>query len=458
MTIRDRLTWLFLSLVAVIMLAALSVSYILQERYTHEEFHRRLRDRAEVTGYIFLERDEMRANAFREFEKRYLQTLPSEVIQVYNSRLQPRFLEEDERVQLSERLLARIVSEKEVFFDLGPRQAVGVFYHDNQGDYIIVAAAENSFGRARLRYQASIMTAVFIGSLLLIYGAGRLFAGRALQPIADLNDQVDRITARDLHLRLDEGKAAEPDEISRLARTFNRMLERLADSFESQGTFVRNASHELRTPLTASIGELQVLLARERDAPAYREALGSVLTELQQFRLLVNNLLELTQTDAADLPRAEEIRLDELLWEVRDALPTGQRRRVQLQLGQLPDDADWLVLRGSRPLLLRALGNLVENALKYSPNAEPVELRFDFEPPGSLHLRVLDRGIGISEKDYTRLFQPFFRGDNARYVVGHGVGLPLARNIIERHGGQLTLQPRPGGGTAAEVVFERPGR
>ncbi|MCC3159339.1 HAMP domain-containing protein [Hymenobacter sp. 15J16-1T3B] len=456
MTIRDRLTWLFLGMVAVIMLAALSVSFILQERYTHEEFHRRLRDRAEVTGYIFLERDEMRANAFREFERRYLQTLPNEVLQVYNSQLQPRFLEEDERIQLSEHLLARIVSEREVFFDIGPRQAVGVFYHDNQGDYVIVAAAENSFGKARLRYLAGIMVAVFVGSLVLIYVAGRLFAGRALRPIADINDQVDRITARDLHLRLDEGKTEEPDEISRLARTFNRMLERLEDSFESQGTFVRNASHELRTPLTSTIGELQVLMARERDAPAYREALGSVLAELLQFRLLVNNLLELAQTDSVDLPKTEEIRLDELVWEVRNGLPTEQRRRVQVQLGALPDDAERLVVRGSRALLLRALSNLVENALKYSPAEQPVELRLDYEAPHTLRLRVLDRGIGIADKDYARLFQPFFRGDNSRHVVGHGVGLPLARNIIGRHGGQLALRARHGGGTMAEVVFDHP--
>ncbi|GAB3824319.1 sensor histidine kinase [Hymenobacter jeollabukensis] len=453
MTIRNRLTLLFVGLVGVILLGALSATLIIHADYTHEQFNDRLRDRADVTGYIFLERDEMRAAAFRDFQRRFMQTLPNEILQVYDSKMEPTFIEEDERIKVSDELLARIVAEKEVFFNMGRRQAVGIFYRDNQGEFVIVAAAQNASGQDRTEYMTFSLAAVFVISLLLTYVAGRVFAGRALTPIADINDQVERITARDLHLRLDEGQNEKPDEISRLARTFNRMLQRLEDSFEGQGTFVRNASHELRTPLTATIGELQVLLARERDAPAYREALGSVLAELQQFRVLVNNLLELAQDDSA-LPQAEEIRLDELVWEVRDGLPAEQRRRVQVQLGELPDDADQLVVRGSRSLLLRAVSNLVENALKYSPDEQPVELRLEYQAPRILRLRVLDRGIGIAEKDFARLFQPFFRGDNSRQVVGHGVGLPLALNIIGRHGGQLTLRPRPDGGTVAEVVFE----
>jgi signal transduction histidine kinase len=453
MTIRNRLTWQFLVIVAVILLGALSTTFFLHAQYTHDQFNQRLRDRADVTGYIFLERDEMRASAFRDFEKRYLQTLPNEVLQVYDSQLHPRFLQEDRRIKLSDRLLTRILAKKEVFFNMGPRQAIGIFYRDNQGEFIIVAAAQNDNGKARMEYMAYSLSGIFVVSLVLIYIAGRAFSGRALKPIADINNSVERITARDLHLRLNEGFADQEDEITRLVRTFNRMLQRLEDSFEGQGTFVRNASHELRTPLTATIGELQVLMARDREPAAYRESLASVLTELQQFRTLINNLLELAQTDEASLPNADEVRLDELCWEVRDTLPAEQRRRVQVQIGELPDDAEQLVVRGSRTLLQRAVSNLVENALKYSPEDQPVQMQFAFYH-NQLQLTVLDRGIGINEKDYSRLFQPFFRADNARNVVGHGIGLPLAKNIIERHGGHLELRPRPGGGTVAEVTFK----
>ena len=279
MTIRNRLTWLFVGVVAVLLLAVLTVVFLLQNSASQREFRQRLRDRAQVTSYIYLEKDEMRASAFRDFEKKYLQLLPNEILQVYDASGRVRFVAEDERVRLNDAQLARIILYKESYFKIGARQAIGIFYRDNQGDYVIVAAAENVYGQRRLRSLATIMAGIFVVSLLAIYLVGRIFAGRALAPIAALNDQVDRITAQDLHRRVDEPRrTSEKDDLRRLARTFNRLLGRLETSFQGQRTFVRNASHELRTPLTASIGELQVLLARERSAEVYREGATSVLS------------------------------------------------------------------------------------------------------------------------------------------------------------------------------------
>jgi len=451
MTIRNRLTWLFVGLVAVLLLAVMSVIYVLQLDYTQEEFQQRLLDRAEVTGYVFLEQDELRAEAFQNFQRHYLRrTLTNEVLQIYDARLTPRFLAEDIRVKVPDPVLAQILTEKLVYFTIGSRQAVGLFYHDNQGDYIIVAAAENIFGQARLEHLATILACIFVTSMVAIYVAGRVFAGKALAPIAAVNDQVDRITAQDLHLRVNEELSHEQDEITRLARTFNRMLERLEDGFETQRTFVSNASHELRTPLTASIGELQVLLNREREPAAYREALASVLGELQQLKQLLNNLLDLNQTSSANL--TDDVRLDELPWEVREAVAPDQRHRVQITLDELPADPAPLEIRGNRQLLSRALTNLLDNALKYSAPDTPVTLHFSYNA-GLVRLQVKDQGIGINEKALPQIFQPFYRADNARGVVGHGVGLPLARRIVELHGGQLRVQSRLGEGTTAEVLF-----
>ncbi|QNH60872.1 ATP-binding protein [Hymenobacter sediminicola] len=451
MTIRNRLTWLFLGIVAVILLAAMSAVYILQVDYAQEEFQQRLRDRAEVTGYVFLEQDELRAVAFREFQRRYMRTLTNEVLQIYDDKLQPRFIEADERVKIADHILARILVEKEVYFRLGERQAIGVFYSDNQGQFIIVAAAENQSGKARLQYLITMMTCIFVGSIAVIYVAGRVFAGRALAPIAAVNDQVDRITTQDLHLRVDEGLSTEQDEITRLARTFNRMLTRLENGFEMQQTFVSNASHELRTPLTAAIGELQVLMSRQREPEHYREGVTSALHELIGLKELINNLLDLTQTEEASIAK-EDLRLDELLWEARNALLPDQRRRVQIALGELPIDPEQLVIRGNRQLLSRALTNLLDNALKYSGPEQPVLVQFEFRDAHS-RIRIQDQGIGISEQALPLIFQPFYRADNARSISGHGVGLPLAHRIIELHGGHLQISSALGSGTVAEVVF-----
>jgi two-component system sensor histidine kinase MprB len=160
MTIRNRLTWLFVGVVAVLLLTVLSVVFLLQSTASQREFRQRLRDRAQVTSYIYLEKDEMRASAFRDFEKKYLQALTNEILQVYDASGRVRFVAEDERVRLSDAILARIVLNKEVYFTLGARQAIGIFYHDNQGDYVIVAAAENVYGKRRLQTLASIMAAI----------------------------------------------------------------------------------------------------------------------------------------------------------------------------------------------------------------------------------------------------------------------------------------------------------
>ena len=457
MTIRNRLTWLFLGVVAVLLFTVLTIVYALQLTTSQREFRQRLRERAQVTGYIYLEKDEMRASAFRDFEKKYLQSLSNEILQVYDATGQVRFVAEDERVRLSDAVLARIVVNKESYFRLGPRQAVGIFYQDNQGDYIIVAAAENVYGQRRLQSLASIMGVIFVVSLGGIFFLGRGFAGRALAPIAALNDQVDRITAHDLHQRVDAGflRTSERDDLTRLARTFNRLLERLEASFEGQRTFVRNASHELRTPLTASIGELQVLLARERSPEAYREGAASVLGELQQLKTLINNLLDLAQAEGS-VALTEEVRLDELLWEVREGVAPAQRARVQVDLGdlaELPDDPAAFVVMGHRGLLARALGNLVDNALKYSAPDQRVLLSLRTQPGGGCVVRVADAGVGIAADDLDQVFQPFFRAAAVRGVVGHGVGLPLAQRIVALHGGTLALRSEPGHGTVAELTF-----
>ncbi|MDO7847055.1 HAMP domain-containing sensor histidine kinase [Hymenobacter sp. M29] len=450
MTIRNRLIWLFVGLVAFILLVVLTTAFLLQHDYSQREFRQRLRDRAEVAAYIFLEKDELRSSIFQEFQKRYQRTLTEEIIQIYDTKGEVRFVREDARLEVPPAVLARIVEGHEEYFTDGSRQAVGIFYRDNQGSFVVVAGAENLYGQARLRYLATILASLFVLSLLLIYGVGRVFAGRALAPIAAINDQMERITAHDLHLRVAEGLSNQgKDELSRLAHTFNRLLDRLEGSFEAQRAFVRYASHELRTPLAASIGEAQLALTREREPAAYRAALHDMLADLTQLNTLLNHLLELAQADVY-LPEHDAcIRVDELLAEACAAVEPAQRPRLQVHTGRLPAEPEQLELTGNRTLLIRALTNLLENALKYSA-PQPVQVALAYAP-GEVQLRIRDEGIGIAEADLPQVFEPFFRAANARPVAGHGVGLALARKIIEQHGGQLHLSSQLGRGTTALV-------
>ncbi|WP_460503762.1 sensor histidine kinase, partial [Hymenobacter agri] len=129
--------------------------------------------------------------------------------------------------------------------------------------------------------------------------------------------------------------------------------------------------------------------------------------------------------------------------------PPAQRPRLQLHTGRLPAEPEQLELTGNRALLSRALINLLENALKYS-EPRPVAIRLEYEP-GGVRLQIQDQGIGIAEGDLPQVFQPFFRAGNARPLLGHGVGLQLARKIIEQHGGTLELTSALGHGTTVLV-------
>jgi two-component system sensor histidine kinase MprB len=180
-----------------------------------------------------------------------------------------------------------------------------------------------------------------------------------------------------------------------------------------------------------------------------------VLGELQQLKTLINNLLDLAQAEGS-VALTEEVRLDELLWEVREGVVPAQRARVQVDLGdlaELPDDPAAFVIMGHRGLLARALGNLVDNALKYSADDQKVFLSLRCQPGGGCVVRVTDAGVGIAADDLGQVFQPFFRAAAVRGVVGHGVGLPLAQRIATLHGGTLALHSEPGRGTVAELTF-----
>ena len=454
MTIRSRLTLQFMALTGILLAGVLSVVLTLFGQYLRSEFNARLRDRAEIAAYLFVRDEELTDRTEQKLRRRYLEKLADEVLQIYDSELRARFIKKDRRVKLSERLLTRIVSEREVYFRLGERQAVGLFLNDDDGDFVVVAAARDRYGNNRLERLALMMAVAYVASLLVLYLLGRWFAARALRPISAMNDEVDQISAHDLHLRLGEGTG--PDELARLAHTFNRLLARLEDSFRAQRSFVSNASHELRTPLTATIGELQVLLNRARSVEDYQTALRSVLDELLGLKHLSNDLLELAQTLAGpEAEAAEDVRLDEVLDDavavVRAARPAAVLR---LDLTALPPDPDALLVRGHARLLTRALANLLENACKYSFD-QPVEVRLSVDPTrrSALRLCIRDRGIGIAPADQALVFEPFYRAANARAQPGHGIGLALTDRIIRQHGGTLTLHSVEGEGTEVVVGF-----
>jgi len=450
MMIRTRLSLWFTVLTAVALGITLVTVYALTVANTRNEFFDRLRERAAIAANVFLEKDELARTTLIEFNSRYLITLPQEVVFFIDSAGTHRFVEtSNSPFQPSADLITRVRSQGSVKETDQGVQRYGIYYHDNQGSFVIIAQAYNRYGQSELDNLRIVLAGAFLAGLFLTWAAGVVFARRALQPMNNVISRVDSITASNLSARVEGGNQA--DEIGQLVRTFNNVLNRLEDSFNRQRSFIANASHELRTPLTNIIGQIEVQLAKARRIEESREANVHVLAEARRLSNIVDSLLVLAQADAGVLPiEFEPVRVDEVVFEVVSAAGRrhGQHRVVPHFV--LDDDERNVTVRGHATLLRVALENLVDNAIKYSTQPVTIELRTS---PGFVILKVIDVGIGMTEAQRSNLGTLFYRATEARSVDGFGIGIAIAQQLVALHHGELQFSSKPKQGTVATISF-----
>ncbi len=267
--------------------------------------------------------------------------------------------------------------------------------------------------------------------------AGYFLALRTLAPVERIVDRAQTITADRLTDRLPVENPS--DELGRLATTFNEMFVRLQRSFDEMKRFTGDAAHELRTPLTVlrSVGEV-CLRDPETDA---RDAIASMLEEVERMTRLVDGLLRLARTDGAAEPKLEQVDLGTFVRELIDRLGIA----VHLQ-------ADEAVTVSADPdLLSQALGNVLDNAIRQTPDEVEVRVQSD----GTIE--VTDKGEGIPAEQLNRIFDRFYRIDEsrARNTGGTGLGLAIAKRAVEAQGGTIEVQSEPGRGAMFRITLAR---
>jgi len=268
-------------------------------------------------------------------------------------------------------------------------------------------------------------------AVLLGLGVGRT----VLRPLNELTGTVEQLAlTTDVSRRLDPGG---PDELGRLRRAFNRLLAALDSSRESQRQLVLDASHELRTPLTSLRTNMEVARRMEELAPEERDVLiNDVLSQLDELTSLVADMAELAR---GDLPRttSEPFRFDGLVLSAVEAATThGRSREVTFVASTNPC---WV--SGSAARIERAVDNLLDNALKYSPDGAVVEVGC---ADGVLVVR--DHGPGVADSDIEHIFDRFYRAPEARSRPGSGLGLAIVAQVAADEGGQVGVHHAPGGG------------
>jgi len=287
--------------------------------------------------------------------------------------------------------------------------------------------------------ETRVRLAEFAGAAILLAATLGFLIGRAvLAPVKRLTTTVEEVTrTRDLSRRV---AAHGCDELSRLGTSFDAMLGQLETSLRSQRQLVADASHELRTPLTSLRTNLELLERGQPADPAERQQmLGDLVRQMERMTELVHDLIEVARDEEVAMP-FEELRLDEIAYEVVDDMKV-RYPKIRFALNVQP-----ATVRGVKVRVARAVTNLVDNAAKWSPSGALVEVSVT-----NGEVSVRDHGPGVAPEDASRVFDRFWRSNDARHLPGSGLGLAIVKDVAESHGGSVRLE-RPNDGGARFVL------
>jgi len=439
MKIKDKLTFLFSSLIGILLLIFSVVIYVSSSNTREEEYFKSLKQQAATKAHLLFDA-KVEPSVLQLIYKNTPNILNEEEVAIYDTSFHLLYHDavDIDKVKETKVMVDKIARLKEMRLYIGDFQAIGFLYQHAGKNYIITAAAKDEYGYKKLFTLRTTLIISFCVSIILILFAGRFFAKQALNPVSDLVDKVKKITATNLDLRVNEGNKR--DEIAELAVTFNKMLNRLESSFDSQKHFVSNISHELRTPLSAMLAELEITLDKDRNIEEYKESISHAIDDGHKIVKLSNSLLDLAKAsyDASEIS-FKNIRVDELLVEARnDVMHINNSFKINIAFENESIENDDLIMVYANEYLLKvAFINLMENACKFS-NDKYCDVTIVLEKNRS-KIKFRNKGIGIPEEDLPNIFNSFYRGANRKYADGNGIGLSLTKKIISLHKGDISV-------------------
>ena len=292
----------------------------------------------------------------------------------------------------------------------------------------------------------SIATVIVIGVMTFAIAYYINYLIRPLKRISQLTEKISADKLSEAHIHLENA----PSEVRELAKTFDEMLVRLSEAWEHQRQLLSNVSHELRTPLTIISGYLQSTLRRGQNlTEMQREALSTASSEADRTVQLLQDLLDLARADSGRMHfKLEPIILNDLLKELVEMTKQYSERQIQIEL---PNQL--IQIKADANRLKQVLLNLIDNAVKYSDEGKPVTIKIEQEQHQTI-IHVSDRGMGIPLQQQSRIFERFYRVDEARSRSGGtGLGLSIVKTLVEGMGGSISVRSQMGKGTTFTVIF-----
>jgi heavy metal sensor kinase len=316
---------------------------------------------------------------------------------------------------------------------------------------LVLVGHDLAAARAAVRTFVGTAAVGGFAALLVSLAGGWFLVGRALSPIGRIDRAAAAMAAGDLNARILVERTE--NELEHVAHALNVAFDRLQRSLDAQRRFTADASHELRTPLATLSAETEWALARPRSDDEYREALQTARRAAERMTRVVDRLLTLARADHDAHPiNRQRVSLDAVVHEALELVrPLAGRRAITVETR-----IDTATVKGDRERLVELLTNLCANAVEYNHDGGRVSVDLWPEEHDAC-IRVSDTGVGISADDLPRIFERFYRPDESRdrRSGGAGLGLAIAKWIVEAHGGQITCTSTPGEGTVMLVRLPR---
>lgn len=455
MKIRSKIALRYSGITALLMMIFAAVIYLMSSRDREKEFYDDLRKEGISKASLIIE-GKASPDIMHSIYKNNIEFIDEVEVAIYT--MQDSLLYHDAKdidiVKETPELLYRIKSNAKngIRFFEGKYQAIGFLFRYDNINYVVTAAAYDGYGYAKLRNLSISLLLLCSISVAISFIIGYYLAKRALRPVKKISDRMKDITANNLDLRL--LKYNENDEFGELADSFNKALDIIESSFESQKMFVSNVSHELRTPLAALVGEIDLALLKDRSVDEYKKTLNNSQQDAQKLIRLLNDLLDLAKASYEESKISmTKVRIDEILLDARELiLKAKPDYNINLQFLQTVDDSGFVTVKGNAYLLKIAFANLMENNCKFSDDMTS-SVRISLVDK-KIVLFFSDNGIGIPKDELQRIFIPFFRGQNKQYSQGNGIGLALVKKVITLHKGTIDVYSVVGEGTNFKIELQ----
>lgn len=448
MKIQTRLS-IFSSIAFGIVFAIISVIiYSLYTQRAEKSVYTNLEKIAYITAFFFLEEDELNKAEFAKVQHQFEQSVASNQFQVYNENNRVSY--GDKKLLIAKEQLDKIRHKGQLAFEEEGSFCYGIFYEDNQGDFVIVIHERKDVLNAQMQQLLWILLVSFITGMVAIVILSRWMSRRAYRPFSNVIKEVNNISTKNLNVQIASPETK--DELQDLTDTFNKLLSGISETFVIQRNFVSYVSHEFKTPLASMLGNFEVFSLKDRTPQEYQQLSQKMILQIYQMEEILNTLMVLSDL-REDVDLNLPVRVDELIWRVIEKVSERHSNaKVSVQSSIPPEHEHLLSVTTDNTQLFMALFNLIENGVKYS-NGKVLDISIS-EEGSKLHISIADKGIGIPSEQLSHINKPFYRADNASNIQGSGIGLSIALRILERNNIRYKITSQENIGTTVFLFFE----